>query len=135
MPLPDDREVFNFNDLVKEMEQLGWKKTLEFDWIEFDQRNRRILKLHYVFDANRSPCLNKSCRGSELVYFQLAPSGVIWTCASCRKTMGPIAFEDAANTVSPVEITFNQALEIIKQTKQIMPIGLTPQMGTRKIVR
>ncbi len=135
MPIPDDRTEWTFDEIVKAYLDLGWKKELEFPWIEYDQRNRRILIVNYKYMAQKNPCTTKSCMGSDLVFLDFRPTGVFWTCGTCRRTMGPLAFEDAYEASPPKEVTYDEAMNILKTTHQITPIGLAPTMRRRVIRR
>lgn len=134
MPIPADKTEFIWEDLKKEYEELGWAKTIEFPWIVYDQRTNRILKFTYRFESDSGPCSNKICRGSVYVFLQLRSTGVQWTCASCRKTTGPLAFEDGVSLHPPQEIDYDTAMAIVKESGQRVPLGLTPQMRRRRII-
>jgi len=49
--------------------------------------------------------------------------------------MGPLAFEDATNSSPPLEISYDDAMKILRKSGQLTPIGLHPEMRKRKIIR
>lgn len=132
MPLPPDKD-YTEEDLQKEMQKRGWKKSLTIEWVTFDTRDKKIHKNVYLFNVSSAPCSQKVCKEFNLAFYTFKPTGVYWSCASCRRTMGPIAFEDGT-LKNKLEISLEEAMKIIDRTGQIMPIGLRPRRGGR-IVR
>lgn len=127
MPLPEiigDKTIPEIEELYKEA---GWFKTIEFDWIKVNGRTRRPMLTRWIFNSNSISCDNAECRALGVTFMQLRPTGVMWTCASCRKTDGPISFEGIGRELLEhrrENISLTEAYEILARTGQQHPVGL-----------
>jgi hypothetical protein len=134
MPLPNiEEEKITREELIERYLQTGWTKKLVFDWVEVDGRTKRPMLKRYEFNADTMPCGNRECIPYMATFVQLRPTGVIWTCASCRKTDGPIAIENGRELQQYTrQLTIEEAWNIIGDTGQYPPVGLEqPPKGRR----
>jgi len=115
-------------EVIKIYSEYGWKKTLEFPWIEVDGRTREIFKKIYRFTADTLQCSSRRCSAHQLTFVTLYPTGVCWTCAICRRSMGELTWGDGALLNGPrgESVTPEKAWEIVNATNQYPPIGLEP---------
>lgn len=104
----------------EEYAKFGWKRELVFPWIVKHQRLNVIMKVTYRIHGDMLPHGCDGNKDGRLSYVQLAPSGVLMTCAYCRMTYGNVKFE-TCEIVSKERVSTDEALEILKQTGQIKP--------------
>ena len=131
MPLPQVKEdQVTKEELTKRYEDLGWKKTLEFDWIEMIDRQPYITR--YRYNADTIPCDLRDCVALQLTFVRLESTGVIWTCGSCRKTDGPITTELGQQIGPRRAISLTEAWDVISLTGQYPPVGLEKPPRSRR---
>lgn len=123
MPIPRLEGDLTRQQVIEEYAKWGWKKELVLKWVVMNGRTGKPELQVYKFEANALPCSNRDCATHQLTFVQLMPTGVMWTCAICRKTMGPLAFDDG-RLIDRRDITLQEAWEIIKETGQRPPVGL-----------
>jgi len=126
LPIPNIEGSTTREEVIKAYEELGWKKTIEFDWIEINQRRGEVLINTYRFTA--LPCTGKTpdgaCAQWDLVFVLLMPTGVIHTCAMCRRTQGPLPDEDGMLVTSRTAPDRAEVFRILRKTGQKLPVGL-----------
>lgn len=132
MPALDLKGKLKREDVIAAYEKDGWRKIIEFPWIELNGRTGQIFMKQYRFDSNALQCSRRSCSRYGLTFVRLAPHGVIWICAMCRRTMGPMAWEDGELLNGPLgeQITLVQAWDMLAKTGQTVPVGLPPLSGS-----
>lgn len=133
MPLPPARD-YTEKELDSEMKKLGWRKRLTVKWVEYNALKGEWEQVTYYFNVARAPCTNKECKEYDLTYYIFMPHGVYWSCAACRRGMGPISNEEA-RVADRETITVLKALEIIKETGQAIPVGLSASRVKHKITK
>ena len=69
------------------------------------------------------PCMTGDDAQFQLTFVQFMPTGAYWTCALCRRTYGPLAYEEG-RLLSTKEITLNEAWDVIGETGQQKLIGM-----------
>ena len=134
MPIPKIKDSrITLTKLEEEYANLGWSKEIEFDWIEMDGRTKRPVLKRYRFNANRIQCDNSDCNEYQLFFIQLRPTGVYWTCGSCRKTDGFISMEEGRELGEFQRmLTTAEAWDILNKSGQHPPVGLDkPARATR----
>ena len=132
MPLPKlpKSGKIQKDEIIKRYATTGWTKDeLRIKWVDVDQNSGQVRLTEYNFIPAILPCTVRKCAQYQLTFLEFRESGVFWTCGVCRRTQGPIAFENG-NVVSRKAISEAEAWEIINQTGQIIPIGLEPISGT-----
>ena len=130
MPIPTLRGDMKREEVEEEYKKFGWAKKTRFEWIEVDQRNGTYLKKIYDINADAMPCSNSDDATYQLTFIQIVPTGVVWTCAMCRRTEGPLAFEASGfRLVEQKQVSLTEAWDTIKRTNQRPPIGLQPLSG------
>ena len=136
MSLPKLKGKITKEKIIEEYKKLGWKQVLEFPWVEISGRGGQIVKKIYRFDSLTMQCSSKRCSRHGLTFVKFVPHGVVWTCAICRRTMGPMAWEDGELLNGPVgqQITLTEAWDTIHATGQTPPIGLQPLAGSEGLV-
>ena len=132
MPIPkitEDKTIAEIEELYKEF---GWFKTIEFNWIVVDGRTKVPRLTRWIFNSNSVSCDTAECRALGVTFMQLRPTGVMWTCASCRKTDGPISFDGIGRELLDHrrDLSLNEAYKILARTGQQHPVGL-PKPGKR----
>lgn len=132
MPVPDLTGNMTKEEIIAAYEEFGWHKRLRFDWIELNQRQGAILKTTYEFVADALPCSIGDDAQYQLTFLQLCPTGVIWTCAMCRRSEGPISNE-IGRVITRERVSSIEAWEAIKKSGQYKPIGLKPISGTERL--
>ncbi len=95
MPIPDTKLV----DACKTLQDLHdlyarepykWSKILEFDWIGRSPDGWTLTRYRFVAeDLDSCGCRDRA----RMTYVILMPTGVVRTCAGCRKTMGTLPFD------------------------------------------
>lgn len=130
MPVPKLSGELTREQIIEKYAELpyNWHKKITFDWVEVNQRNGSIIKNTYEFNADSIPCGNGECAVHQLSFVTLTKSGVVWTCATCRKTEGPLPFEKG-RLVKRQTIDLVDAWKIINETGQKVPLGLPPLSG------
>jgi hypothetical protein len=133
MPIPKLKGKMTRQQVMEKYAELGWNKKIEFPWVEMHRGQPVLLK--YLFEADTMQCSNRACR-HQLTFVTLMPHGVYWTCATCRRTMGPMAWEDGMllNPPNGEPISVSEAWETIAITNQTLPIGLKP-VSTGEVVQ
>jgi len=122
MPIP--RPPKNGWDSVDEMfeayRENGWTRTIEFSWISMDPRLGGSIETRFEVRASRLSC---SCGGqARFTFVQFRPTGVLVSCGSCRKTMGPIDHDDPCMKIlSKRRIPVGEAFKILDATGQYVP--------------
>jgi len=124
MPIPKLRDGMTREEVIELYKQYGWYKTLEVDWIEIDRYKKPHL-VKYVFNADTIPCDIPEDVQAQLTFVSFMPHGVMWTCAMCGKTDGPISMQNGRK-ISDQEISVAEAWEVIKRTGQSKPVALEP---------
>lgn len=129
MPIPELTGDLTEAEIIEKYEEFGWHKQIEFDWVEADPRRvgGYILK-KYIYTADSMPCLQGDDAQFRLTFVQFMATGAYWTCAMCRKTYGPLTYEDG-RLVSTEEITLDEAWDVIVRTNQQRPIGMQERKG------
>lgn len=122
MPIPDIDGEITVEELKKKYEELGWKKVLEFNWIVIGPNGIPLVK-RFRFNADNLPCSKQGDVQYQMTFVDLKPSGVVWTCAICGQTDGPLSEEDGRE-MSSKPITSDEAWKVLAQTGQQPPLGL-----------
>jgi len=131
MPIPQVNEkTIKKSDLMAEYESLGWRKILEFNWVQVINRQPHLVR--YRYNADTMMCDLRECHPHQLSYVRLESTGVIWTCGSCQKSDGPIASELGERIGRPQPISEAEAWRMIGMTGQYPPIGLAEPPRGRK---
>lgn len=120
--------------IINRYADFGWQKLLEIDWI-FVGRDKVPRLIKYRFNADTLSCSRRSCR-HQLTFVKFKPHGVVWTCATCRKTMGAVSFEEAVSLNGQMgeEISLIDAWEVIRRTGQKEPAALEAPSGTESLI-
>lgn len=98
------------------MPEFGWKKEIEYDWIEVT-REGKILRIRYKVAAQSHPC--SVCKSNENTWVHFYPSGIFWSCTQCKRAMG-IGNEDAQK-LGTIEVTLVEAVLTLDRTEQALP--------------
>ncbi len=129
MPIPKLTGKMTPEEITDAYKGMGWAKTIVFDWITVD-RHKKIYKVTYEFISAALPCDTKpECSYYRLTFVEFRPTGVMKTCAICRRTEGPITL-DLGRVIGRKEVEPIDAWEIIYSTGQRPPTGLEPISGT-----
>lgn len=122
MPLPPERPdgYASRDEMDEAYEKAGWSKEITFDWIHLNMRTGQAQIQTYRFQSISLKCGKADCDRYQPIYIQLAPSGVIQTCANCRKTDGPIAFEEGILEEVRVTQDRNEIEQVLKKSGQFI---------------
>lgn len=115
-------------ELFEAYKEHNWSRGFEFSWISMDARLGGCIEEKYIVDANRITC---RCEGQNKFTFVLfAPTGLITTCGSCRRTTGNIDLEDPCiKLISKRRIPISEAFAIMDRTKQYIPATMKQLRG------
>lgn len=104
------------------MSEHGWEREIETVTIDYHPRTGPILN-NWNCKGSRLSC---RCEGrSSFIYLTRYPTGVIMTCAFCRRnTSGPVAM-NYFDKVSSRRITLKKAFETCKRENILPPSGLS----------
>lgn len=133
-PVPSIRElaqVTNPQELCNlYTEKYGWKKNMEFNWVNYDSIRNVWTVTRFSIDAQKLSC---GC-GENALFVCLTSTGVIQTCSACGVSTGPISFDDRAFTaISVSRVSKAEGLAMTKSSGQHPPIGADSriQVATR----
>jgi hypothetical protein len=130
MPIPKLSGDLSRQQIVDAYAVYGWQKRIKFDWIEVDQRNGGYLKKAFEANSDAMPCSIGEDASDQLSFVQFVPTGIVWTCANCKRTEGPLSFEASGiRLLDQKSITLNEAWETINRTNQKKPIGMPALSG------
>lgn len=111
-------------------EPYNWTKVLNIEWVEL-VRGQPIVR-NIRFNADNIPCTRGDDAQAQLTFLQFRPTGVLWTCAICGKTDGPISNE-FGREMSKRNIEESEAFAIMEKTGQYIPVGLKKNPRGRNI--
>ena len=130
MPIPKLSGDLSREQIIEKYAEFGWHKKLTYEWIEVDQRNGGYIKNTYEVNSDAMPCTVGDDASYQLSFIQFVPTGIVWTCANCRRTEGPLSTEaSGVRLVDRKSITLNEAWEVIRRTNQKKPIGMPAPSG------
>lgn len=125
MPIPRLSGELSREQIIEKYKEFGWSKKLQYDWIEVDQRNNAFIKKTYDVNADAMPCSSNDDASYQLSFIQFVSTGIVWTCANCRRTEGPLSIEAAGiRLIGQKTVNLSEAWDIIKKTGQKKPIGM-----------
>lgn len=125
MPLPP------VDATPQEIEELGWKKVVVWEWISVEGGKIIYRKMQYNVTKIGYHGMCSACKSTDTVYLTVMPTGVRKMCLICGVTTGPLPYEEDKEPVGemleerPVNRQF--AFQIIMKTNAPIPIGLSPR--------
>ena len=130
MPIPDLKGELSRQEIIDAYAKWGWKKKITIDWIEIDKRQNSIIKKTFDINADAMPCAIGEDASYQLSFVQMVPSGIVWTCAGCRRTEGPLSFEAGGiRQIGNERVSLEEAWNTIKRTGQKKPLGMPSLSG------